>query len=168
VFDSSRSNRSNLILFGRTFLKAINKLRRQKANCSANLDILENCTAPSHTCDCSWSHGRQTTTDRTCPKANQRLQEQRSKIRTTWDPFPKKAGAYKASHRICVGICVGRRGWHFHETPVHETPSPKREADIVGISSDLSAALFLAQGCQPVHTGGPQSWNDRGGECNRG
>jgi hypothetical protein len=41
VLDSSRSNRSNLILFGRTFLKAINKLRRQKVNCSANLDILE-------------------------------------------------------------------------------------------------------------------------------
>jgi hypothetical protein len=30
VLDSSLSNRSNLILFGRTLLKAINKLHRQK------------------------------------------------------------------------------------------------------------------------------------------
>jgi hypothetical protein len=40
VLDSSRSNSSNLILFGRTRLKAINKLHRQKTNCSANLDTL--------------------------------------------------------------------------------------------------------------------------------
>jgi hypothetical protein len=40
VLDSSRSNRSNLILFGRTLLKAINKLHRQKAYCFANLDTL--------------------------------------------------------------------------------------------------------------------------------
>jgi hypothetical protein len=40
VLDSSRSNGSNLILFGRTLLKAINKLHRQKANCSANLDAV--------------------------------------------------------------------------------------------------------------------------------
>jgi hypothetical protein len=39
--DTSRSNRSNLILFGRTLRKAINKLNRQKANCSANLDTLD-------------------------------------------------------------------------------------------------------------------------------
>ena len=32
---------TNLILFGRTLLKAINKLHRQKANCSANLDKSE-------------------------------------------------------------------------------------------------------------------------------
>ena len=38
VLDSSRSNSSNLILFGRTLIKAINKLPRQNANCSANLD----------------------------------------------------------------------------------------------------------------------------------
>jgi hypothetical protein len=41
VLDSSRSNSSNLIVFGRTLLKALNKLRRQKANCSANLDTLQ-------------------------------------------------------------------------------------------------------------------------------
>jgi hypothetical protein len=38
VLDSSRSNSSNLILFARTLIKAINKLTRQNANCSANLD----------------------------------------------------------------------------------------------------------------------------------
>jgi hypothetical protein len=38
VLDSSRSNSSNLILFGRTLIKAINKLPRQNANCSAHLD----------------------------------------------------------------------------------------------------------------------------------
>jgi hypothetical protein len=41
VLDSSRSNSSNLIVFGRALLKALNKLPRQKANCSANLDTLE-------------------------------------------------------------------------------------------------------------------------------
>jgi len=34
-------NRTNLILFGQALFKAINKLHRQKANCSANLDTSE-------------------------------------------------------------------------------------------------------------------------------
>ncbi len=38
LLDSNRSNTSNLMLFGRTLLKAINKLHRQKVDCSANLD----------------------------------------------------------------------------------------------------------------------------------
>jgi hypothetical protein len=41
MLDSRRSNSSNLIVFGRTLLKALNKLHRQKANCSANLDTLD-------------------------------------------------------------------------------------------------------------------------------
>ena len=38
LFRQQPANRRNLIFFGPTLLKAINKLHRQKASCSANLD----------------------------------------------------------------------------------------------------------------------------------
>jgi len=38
LFKQQPTNRRNLIFFGPTLLKAINKLHRQKASCSANLD----------------------------------------------------------------------------------------------------------------------------------
>jgi hypothetical protein len=41
LFRQQPTNRRNLIFFGPTLLKAINKLHRQKASCSANLDSSE-------------------------------------------------------------------------------------------------------------------------------